>query len=530
MLRSPGISGLLALTLAVSLVGAEEPEPAGSHAGRTIRKIEIRRSNVFTDVSRRPTFLYRGANRFHIVTREGVIRRDLLIEEGQTLDLELLEQSERRLRGMSFLGSAEIRTEAIGADSVDVIVSTQDQWSLVPSFSLESGGGLTRVGGSLDEYNLLGRGKRLSGGGVYESDIDGTTWSFGYGDPQLLGSRWNANARYETGPLVESISASVVRPFYSPDASYASGLAVTSSDDVVRLFQQSEEVSRLREETRGIITFVSRAFGERFRKKSAQLMYRVYERKFSEIEGQTNSPLPKDEDVNALSLTGSKEWMSFAETGHIDHFLRTEDVVLGSTASLTVGRAGFPVPKGIERWEALAYFRQAFGWSDRRFLFASMTVDYVENRDTVGTLFLRFFDRWSERNTLGANLELYLAKDLEASSQFVLGGDSGLRGYPARSFTGDKRLLFNLENRLFTSVDLLTIHLGGVVFFDGGNAWPRGTEVDLGDLNYSAGLGFRFCFTKNPGSPTARVDVGWPLNRDGEAVWTIGMGQHFGKL
>ena len=76
-------------------------------------------------------------------------------------------------------------------------------------------------------------------------------------------------------------------------------------------------------------------------------------------------------------------------------------------------------------------------------------------------------------------------------------------------------------------IKLFTVAMGGVIFFDGGYAWPRDRSIDFADLNYSIGFGFRFGFTKFPGSPIARIDFGYPINTGGGLGIVLGIGQHF---
>ena len=52
---------------------------------RYIRNIEISRGNVYPDTE---GFLHRTANRFHVVTREGVIRQRLAKYQAAALELD----------------------------------------------------------------------------------------------------------------------------------------------------------------------------------------------------------------------------------------------------------------------------------------------------------------------------------------------------------------------------------------------------------------------------------------------------------
>ena len=80
---------------------------------------------------------------------------------------------------------------------------------------------------------------------------------------------------------------------------------------------------------------------------------------------------------------------------------------------------------------------------------------------------LHVYNQSLNHQTLAASLtydSVFEGEDLPA--QLTLGEDNGLRGYPAREFSGTRRVRLNLENRIDTGLDLLSLHLGLVTFFD----------------------------------------------------------------
>ena len=54
-----------------------------------------------------------------------------------------------------------------------------------------------------------------------------------------------------------------------------------------------------------------------------------------------------------------------------------------------------------------------------------------------------------------------------APDQLLLGGDNGLRGYPLRYQSGDRRALFTIEERAYTDwYPFRLVRVGGAVFYD----------------------------------------------------------------
>ncbi len=127
------------------------------YEGKVISQITLERSNVF-DSNKYP--LERFANHTHMVTREQVILRDLLIAAGEKLDPEALVSNEHHLKSNSYIYSVETTVERDPADTTKVIVHlhTRDKWSIGVGGIL-SGNGASRL--DLYDENLLGTGTKL---------------------------------------------------------------------------------------------------------------------------------------------------------------------------------------------------------------------------------------------------------------------------------------------------------------------------------------------------------------------------------
>ena len=118
------------------------------------------------------------------------------------------------------------------------------------------------------------------------------------------------------------------------------------------------------------------------------------------------------------------------------------------------------------------------------------------------------------RQTLAANLETILTKDVDAPFQLSLGEDEGLRGYTFKSFTGQNRVLFNIEDRIFTPLDFRIVAIGLVAFMDAGYVWSSDEHLRFQDLGVSAGFGFRIGLKKSKSAKVVRVDFAIPLKQE----------------
>ena len=129
-------------------------------------------------------------------------------------------------------------------------------------------------------------------------------------------------------------------------------------------------------------------------------------------------------------------------------------------------------------------------------------------------------------------------RDLPISERFFAGGDTTVRGFAldalgrpdtisADGFPngGNGLVIFNAELRV-----PVWSALGAVSFLDTGNVFARATDINLGDLRSSVGVGVRF---KSPVGPI-RIDVGFKLHREeiagvleGRSALHISFGQAF---
>jgi outer membrane protein assembly factor BamA len=489
-----------------------------------INSIQIERLPVFEGEDLHP--VQKAANLLHVTTKEHVISNELLFAEGEPLDPELLEETERKLRRFDFIERVDISATNASINTVDVKVVTQDQWSLIPSLIVESGGGLANIGGALTEHNLLGLGKFLTLEAVYESDV-GTTYGLDYYDPQLFGSEYEAELNLTSGPLEESVHISVWRPFKSLESPWSYGADGYYSDHIDRLFNDGEEVSRIGANDYGFSVDGSYAWGERLKRQKLRLRYKYKEETYHPLGTLTTTPLPEDQTSGTLSTKYSINKHRYVEETRIDSFNKVEDLVMGRTTSVGVGKAGFPIPRGEDWWEYSFGHDHALQFGEDQYLFADLGFSSQTIQNTILDMDSQYYWQWGGWQTLAFNFEFVQGWDLRENRQFILGAQSGLRGYPARAFNGDKRMVFNLESRQFWAKRVMTVELGSVLFVDVGNAWKRNETINLEELNAAAGFGFRFGLTKMPGSTVVRLDLGWPVNNPGEMQVTLGTGQYF---
>jgi hemolysin activation/secretion protein len=134
-------------------------------------------------------------------------------------------------------------------------------------------------------------------------------------------------------------------------------------------------------------------------------------------------------------------------------------------------------------------------------------------------------------HTIAANIEFTKLINPDNDKELLLGGESGLRGYSVREFSGNKKLFISVEDRLFLKDDLWElISVGGALFYDAGMVWKKDEVVGLRGIKSDIGIGLRFGISRSSASEVIRVDIAYALNgssADKRWVLTIKSGQIF---
>ena len=188
-----GVSGAQALSAdsAAASVTTAAAATADSTAPFRVDKIRYHIGDAFDDSkyhTKYDKWAYDLLNVIHIETREATVRKLLLFNEGDVVDLNLMLESERFLRDQNFLSDASIQVSGQG-DSTFVDVYTSDNWTLTLPFSIGFSGSEwsydnLNYGIGIQESNFLGLGQKV--GFYYGHDEFRDMWQAEYSDPHFL--------------------------------------------------------------------------------------------------------------------------------------------------------------------------------------------------------------------------------------------------------------------------------------------------------------------------------------------------------
>jgi Omp85 superfamily domain len=524
---------------------------AADSAFPIIRSIQIDHQPVFTKDERLEvpylpdlTFVFRAANFLHIDTKEQVIRRELLVHEGDRADPFMIEESERNLRALPYIRQVRILSTPAPQGQVDLTVQTQDTWTTQPRVSFTVGGGSSRTAFGIVETNVLGYGKQLRL--LYRSGLDRDSLLFGYTDPRLLGTRWAAFGNYQDTSDGHVAEGGLQYPFFSLETPWGGGSAYSNRSERDKTFSHfGDEIASFRRKLDASTT----RLGHRLEISNADVLWRAglfytyADETFSNLSPPGAPPdlLPADQRVSEPGVFVHREAIRYVRERHLNLFDRIEDLNLGNVFDGQIGYSWEELGARVDEPILTASDRQGFDFGPGRkaFLYGLVTGRYEEGdlHNAVAEVEAVAYYRWHLvfEQTLVSRVKTDLGKNLDKDVQLFLGNFNGLRGFDTRQFVGEKRFIFNLEDRLFFVEDLFhLVSLGAVVFFDSGYVWEPNQGVDFRDLATSIGIGLRIDAPRGSGEALFSLDLGVPLTDGGSGTHgpgiTITTGQAFGTF
>lgn len=518
-------AGLLVTTLIATLLAAPSLAPAqtADAAGcQRIGAIKLVRVDVFdTRIPEEDNALFRLANWLHIQTRESTVHQQLLFKTGDAYDPRLLQESERVLRSTGYIGNANIRTVACPDGEAEIEVTTQDVWTLKPSISFGRSGGKNSSSIGIEESNLLGLGTQL--GLDVKSGVDRNTRTLFYRDPLLGGQRLDLSGTYANNSDGKARSLALDRPFYALDSRWAAGASWRNETRVDSAYEQGEMVGQYQ-----TTEHYAKVYGG-----LSEGLHGGWVRRWTlgiTHDEHRATPLATNTLPSVSSPITRKlvypwvgfEWLQdeYQTVRNQDQIGKTEDLQLGWHGTALLGAAAPAF--GADRSAAVFSLKLYKGWQplpDTTLLFDASATGRIERDGFAGTLLkasARHYLRQSDKRSLYLALSTERVSNPDADQQVLLGGDTGLRGYPLRYQSGHGRWLFTAEQRYFTDwYPWRLFNVGGAVFYDMGRAWDQNpnTQIPQGLLR-DFGFGLRLGNSRSAIGSVVHIDVAFPLDGD----------------
>jgi outer membrane protein assembly factor BamA len=486
---------------------------------RRIHFIGLEQLNVFdTTLPEENNAIFRFANSAHIQTKPEVIRSVLLFQEGDLYDPQKLLESERLLRQQRYLYDAQITAWLACEGDVHVNVVTRDLWTLLPDLGFSQSGGQksTRLG--FRETNLLGLGKRLSL--TYTTDDERKGYTFIYEDPNVLNSRYTSRLEYADNDDGQMHRLAFELPFFATDTPYSYGFNVLRNQRTEPLYEQGKVVHEFATTTelKNIYFGLSSALSDAWTQRT---LFGIQEDSESFAMTQQSTLPIAQARYNRFPYV-EMQWFEnrFVKVRNIDSIFRTEDLSLGWNIHARFGYSPESLSNDESRYIYLFNASKALYLNSHsllRFsaqLHGSLLESSGQPQNQVSTLNVQYFFNTSTMQSWYLNAEYQAIKNMTADHQLTLGGESGLRGYPAQYQQGNKKQLLNIERRYYWEYDLWQLFkVGGAAFFDVGKMTGSSLFNSQQGWLSDVGVGLRLAPSRANSTLMLHLDLAWPLSR-----------------
>ncbi|MFM2416682.1 MAG: hypothetical protein RL385_1405 [Pseudomonadota bacterium] len=494
-----------------------EPSPEG----KTIAFIRIVRDEVFVREEAIPHWL----NVFHAVSREQVVRYELLFGQGEPYRTERVEETMRNLRGMGIFALARIVAVQTGTPGqVGVVVHTRDLWSLRLETAFEGSTYVDNLTLRATERNLFGFNKAV---GVELSLTPKTEiFAANFAARRVQGSRFALNeraglivnrARQEVEGKLASFSFG--QPFYAlrqrlafaVDGAYTTQIARQLLGSEVRTYRprgapddSPTALRAYRRKDRAALAYATYRLGSRV--KHSWLVGWDYREVRAHAVAESMLPDGLQADFARDVLPRARRDLgpvtsydlftpSYVTFNNLATYGQSENVRIGPRLVLgtryprrsfgaltsstmffgTLGYTAAPWGAYVDAQVVAQARRERATWIDQRADFR------LRMASPVFSIF-----------RLVTRLELDLRRRDSTNAAVSLGTDNGLRGHVARSLiaTGGKKALANVELRTLP-IAYQAVHIGGVLFFDVGTVFNHRDEIVV---HHAVGIGLRLLF------------------------------------
>ena len=494
----------------VALAGALSAPLRAQESAPVIDTIIIVTGEAFTPEEAEAKGLFRFMNSVHIVTKEKVIRDELLFQQGEPFNPTVARETARNLRKRELFRDVDIDTTRIDG-KLAVIVETRDAWSTKPTFSFTvatDGNWTGRLG--LTEHNLLGTGALASI--VYVKEIERHGPQLAGNFRRLFGSQIRAKGTVNLWNDGTDGWWRVGDPFYSNRDRYS--LDYDGEASGRRVLEYRVDSAGVRDTTfyrRDAL--INRLMGVTAPLAGSSRYLRlgldawVRQEKFVLLEDSGQS-VP-DSLYAAFGLWAEYRSARFRRVRYFNGFIN-EDIDQSPRVKLFVNLA--PAKLGYERTGIVPGIDASYGaGGDVGFFVANLKAHglftdagldsgRVEVNLTIGTLI-------AKRHSTAIYILAGAQENPPPGQQFSLGFKTPPRSWEANSFVGTRALWGTLEHRWFAIDEFLKLFsIGFAGFVDYGGAWYPDQKPRFGG---DFGVGLRMGSARGAAARTGRIDLGY---------------------
>lgn len=470
--------------------------PNQTLAGKIVRNIHIITLDPFgyrmEDTTRLPHgTIMKAGNDLHLKTHPWIIRNLLLFKKNEPFDTLLASESERLIRSQRYVRDVSIRAVPVDSDSVDVIVTEWDLWSITPAIGVSS----SNLNLSLADNNIVGLGHRFRAEKQWNRTPGTNVTKFNYQIPNIRNSYISANFLYsfsDTGDLVKSIE--FVRHFYSPLTKWAGGIYLGQTL-LAQRYIQVDSVINLNSPAHIQDYWIAKSWklfkGNSIYARTTNLIVssRLLRARYPERPAEADPEnLYNDETIYfaGIGITSRK----YVKDKYIFNYRKIEDVPVGYAFGMTFG-------VDVQHTSRLYWGLKASWGKYHPYGYLSTFLEYgtfIENsglNQQVVTASINYFTRlytvgnWNVRQFVKPTLIIGLNRLATDNITFT----DGMKGFEELAFSAKHMAVLTLQTQTYAPWNILGFHFGPFIFTSLGVLSNGAPGLSLSRLYSSVGIG-----------------------------------------
>jgi hypothetical protein len=451
--------------------------------GKIIRNIEIKTLDPFgysdTDSTKVPKkFIDKAGNSLHVKTKQFAIKNLLLIKKNVPLDSLLMKESERIIRSQRFTRSVSSEMKLVAQDSVDVLITILDSWSLAPDVSPTT----TKTKFYLRERNIFGLGHELANSYTKSLTSKQFGYSFNYFVPTIKNSFISTRLKYETDfDRNYDKSVTIERPFFSAYTRWAGGIQIGQNLSKINTLDtnQTQRIQNSKFNYQDYWTGrsfqINKGNSEYDRTTNFITSARYFNKNYSDTPFINADSLGIYAVEKLYLITLGITSRKYTQDKYIFNFNVVEDVASGFVYSVTTG-----YQKKYDEYKFYAGGKMAlgrfykFGYLSSNLEFGTF-LDLGKTNQTATSLQLIYFTnlqeygKWKFRHFIKPQLIVGNNRLNTNYDRLSLNEDrNGIEGFSSNTLLGTKKLLMTIQSQGYSPWRFLGFRLNPYMSYTGG--------------------------------------------------------------
>lgn len=482
-------------------------------------RIDLKTNDIFDLDDSDTIFLHRWANSLHIKTKDRTIYNEMAFFlnkcEVEQADLDELE---RHLRSKKYIRDARV---SFKSKTKRIEVETWDNWSLLPTADFGRQGGMNKFAIGLKDRNLLGLGINAEIESYNNDQRSGYAIKTHF--PLFFDNNITAAIRLTSNDDGTSQSISIKKPFVSFDTQNAFSFGFDNFKQTDTQYKLGEVFNRYSHEQKA--SSVSWEWLDSDTNESTlrygfgftNEQHEFYD--INVIDGTSKPPLNREFSYPFIRVQFlQKDFKKLKNINLINHI---EDFNLGWQFSASIGT---DIGKTDTSPELIWRSNVSKGMEvqgESYWLFnASLSGEYYrrfqENNRVVLNLENQYLHRINEHWAAYFKNSNQISNNQFKDDPVVLGGESGVRGFPLQYIHGKHTTQFTFEARYYPHINIYKLlEVGGAAFIDTGRVFES-TDNSLysDDWMTSIGIGARLYSSHTSEARVIHVDIIKPMTSD----------------